>query len=172
MFVIGYISIKWYNTYMPKSYISANNPHGLSPKQRAVVIDVVENIRAGKGLNVTASVAKIHQTKHPGMIASKHLSRQNFREALIEELYRSKTIGKNSKVNQVLTQGLDAIKYTKDGDIAGEDFSTRLAYVQEINKITGVYAPDRQDKRVVTMNVDFSDEELSKRIQELQNQVL
>ena len=157
---------------MPRSSKTPSNPHGLSRKQLTVVSDVVENIRQGKGLDVTASVARIHQTKNPSTIASRHMSNIDFRQALIDELYRSKTIGKNSKVNKVLTEGLEAVKYTRDGDIAGEDFQARLAYVQEINKITGVYAPERTDKRVLNMSIDLSPEELTKRIEELKNQVM
>lgn len=155
---------------MPKSYPSKDNPHGLSPKQRAVVLDVVDNIRSGKGLDVAGSVSRIHQTKHPSIIASRHMSRPNFREALIDELYRSKTIGKKSRVNEVLQEGLEAIKVTRYGDQV--DYQARLAYVQEINKVVGAYAPERQDKRVMTLNVDLSPEELDKRIQELKNEVM
>jgi hypothetical protein len=155
---------------MPRINKTPDNPHGLSPKQQAVIIDVVDNIRAGKGLDVPASVNKIYQTKHPRMIASRNLSRINFREAMIDELRRYKVIGKNGKVTEVLAEGLNAIKITRYGD--QKDYMTRLAYVQEINKVIGVYAPDRVDKRVMTLNVDIEPSELDKRIQELKNQVL
>ncbi|MFA5036157.1 MAG: hypothetical protein WC479_03180 [Candidatus Izemoplasmatales bacterium] len=149
-----------------------DNPHALSQKQRMVVADVVAGIKAGEGLDVTRSVLKFHKTKNPSQIASRHMSNVNFREALIEDLYRGKVIGKNSKVNKVLMEGLEAVSYTKDGDIAGEDFKARLAYVQEINKITGVYAPERSDKRTLNVNMNIPPEELEQRIQELRNQVM
>ena len=154
---------------MPKIYPKPSNPHALSPKQKAVIIDVVDNIRAGRGLDVASSVAKIHQTKHPRIIASRHLAHQNFREALIEELYKSKTIGKNGRVNEVLQEGLNAVKNTRYGNEV--DYQSRLDYAQEINKIIGVYAPDRIDKRTLNLNVDIPPEDLDKRIQELQEQV-
>ena len=157
---------------MPKIRKTKDNPHALSPKQRAVIEDVVQNIKAGKGMDLPASVARIHQSNHPRVIASQHLHRVNFREAMIEELYKTKTIGKNGRVNQVLKEGLEAVKYTKDGDIAGEDYQARLAYAQEINKIIGVYAPERTDKRTLNVNMNIPPEELDKRIQDLKDQVM
>jgi hypothetical protein len=59
---------------------------------------------------------------------------------------------------------LDAID--KDGNV---NFDTRLKYIQEVNKIGGVYAVEK--KATLNMNVDMTEEELDKHIQELQEQL-
>jgi len=150
----------------------SSKPRKLNIRQQAVIQDIVSEVKKGNGLNPTASHRKFYSLKSARISSSNNMRKYDFRQALIEELKKAKVIGTNSKVNQVLKEGLDAVKYTKEGDIAGEDFQARLAYVQEINKITGVYAPERQDKRTLNMNIDLNGEELDKRIEELKGQVM
>jgi hypothetical protein len=87
----------------------------------------------------------------------------NFREALISSLIEKKILGADSKTEDVLVAGLDA---EKNGEV---DYDVRLKYAQELNKIAGVYAAEK--KQTMNLNLDVSEEELDKRIRELQEQL-
>lgn len=155
--------------HMPKIPITARNPYGLSSKQKLVIDDMVNDIEHGKKLDAVKSTKLAYNTTNDKVIAnvnSKNMSKDGFRQALIDGLSKSKIIGANSKVEQRLAEGLDALTTGKDG---GEvDHKTRLAFIQEINKITGVYAPEKIDKRTLKINVDMSSEELQDKINQLQ----
>ena len=64
-----------------------------------------------------------------------------------------------------LDEGLDA----KDGEKV--DFRTRLDYVKEINKVSGVYAPTKTESKSMKLNLDMSKEELEGKIKELQGEL-
>jgi hypothetical protein len=51
------------------------------------------------------------------------------------------------------------------------DYATRLKYIQEINKIAGVYAPERKETKTLRLNVDVSEEELDEKIKKLQREL-
>jgi hypothetical protein len=135
-----------------------------------VVADIVGDIKQGRAMNVKKSVSKFHNTKYPAQLAYKQMQNPDFRQAIIDDLNKAKVIGKGGTINNVLQEGLDAVKLTKFGEV--DDFPTRLAYIQEINRITGVYAPDRTDRRTLNVNMNVSPEELEERITELKEQVM
>lgn len=70
-------------------------------------------------------------------MANENLNRHNFMDALLQELEYQGVLGVSGKVEEVLTQGLDA--YKKIGKEYYPDYLNRLKYVQEINKIARVY---------------------------------
>jgi hypothetical protein len=139
------------------------NPHGLTYKQDLVIKDAVSDIEMGKSMNLAKSVEKFYNVKNrksTSQVIRSNMQNKNFREALIESLVDKKILGANSLTENRLLEGLDA--ETKDGFI---DYDVRLKYVQEINKVAGVYAPER--KATMNLNVDMSEEELDKHIKEL-----
>lgn len=156
---------------MPKVKKTIRNPHGLSRRQMIVIDDMVHDIEQGKPINAVKSTKLAYKgdIKTIAPIASKNTSRDNFREALVDKLAKSKIIGVDGKIGNKLSEGLDAVYNGKFGTQI--DYRTRLAYIQEINKITGVYAPQKVDKRTLNLNVDMSQEELDNRIKELQEEL-
>jgi hypothetical protein len=157
---------------MPKIKKTLHNPQGLSIKQRAVIADVIQNVENGKGLTLTKSTAKIYQTKTPHILSNKNLHKDNFREALLIGLAKQKIIGHNSRIETKLIEGLDAINEDSKTGVQAIDYRTRLAYIQEINKITGVYAPNQQQQSRFSLNIDTTPDMLKERIQTLQSQLL
>lgn len=165
---------------------TAKNPYGLSAKQQIVIADMIEDVDSGRGLNPLKSHLKIYSTKSAkgaSSLASTNLGRIDFREALIEGLTKRKIIGKNSKVEKRLDEGLDAVNYQPlivDRDDKGRpvyeykkrpDKRVRLAYIQEINKVVGTYAPEKKQVGRFNFNMDLTHEELVKRIKELDKEL-
>ncbi len=148
------------------------NPHGLTIKQRAVINDMVNDVVTGKGLNPAESHQKIYNpsnNKTKYTLANKNINKDNFREALLAGLRKNRIVGRNGKVEQRLTEGLDATKmYAKK---VLPDFQARLSYIQEINKITGVYAPDKKDVRRLSLNLDLTPEQMQDKIDKLQSEL-
>jgi hypothetical protein len=146
------------------------NPHGLSAKQKLVVEDMVRKIRKGKPLKPVDSTKKFYDVgseKMAGVITSTNMANPDFRAALMEGLEEREILGRNSLVEKKLAEGLDAT--TKMG--MEIDYATRLRYIQEINKIAGVYAPEKKETKSLRLNVDISQEELDKRIKSLQKEL-
>lgn len=157
---------------MPIVKKTLRNPHGLSNKQRLVIDDIVADVEQGKPINPVKSTGMIYNTKNKrstAVITSQNLSKLDFRQALIEKLSKSKIIGKNSRIAHKLEEGLDAIITTKRGHAV--DYKTRLAYIQEINKITGVYAPEKSEKKTLNLHIDMSEAELQEKITQLQQEL-
>lgn len=145
---------------------SKTNPYGLTPKQRLTVEDVVEGVKDGKGVNLTASHARYYQTSSDNsaaVIANKNMKRDNFRQALVAGLKEKKVIGANSKVEQRLSEGLDA----ENDD--GLDRKTILEYIKEINKVSGAYAPQRSESKSLHLNI--SGKQLDDKIEQLQQEL-
>jgi len=154
---------------MPKIKVTKSNPYGLSTKQRLTIADMLHDVEQGKGLKPVKSTAKIYPTKNANIanqIAIKNIRKDNFRQALIDGLLKRKVIGKNSIIEKRLNQGLNA-KTGKKKD----DYYIRLSYAQEINKIVGVYSPQKTQSQNLNLNVDISKEELDNRIEQLQEQL-
>lgn len=130
---------------MPHIRITSKNPYGLSIKQQAVIDDILFDISQRKGFSLAKSVAKFYRVKNKRSaysIASQNLSKLNFKEALLNELKNNKLIGKGGSIEQKLTEGLEAMVILKDNtgrSFSYPDFKTRLEYIKEINKITGLY---------------------------------
>ena len=154
---------------MPKKVAkkTKENPFGLTYKQDLVVKDVIAKVKRGKKMDVLESVEKFYNVKNRDsarQVVAHNMKSPNFREALVTSLVEKKILGANSVTEDRLVEGLDAL--TDKGDI---DFNARLKYVQEVNKIAGVYAPER--KATLNLNYDLTEEELDKHIQELQEQL-
>ena len=154
---------------MPKIKVTTKNPYGLSTKQRLTIADMLNDVEQGKGLKPTKSTAKIYPVKNnnsAAQMALENLNRLNYRQALTDGLLKRKIIGKNSKVEKRLTQGINA-KTGKKKD----DYEIRLKYAQEINKISGVYSPQITESKSLNLNIDITKEQLDNRIEQLQQQL-
>lgn len=158
----------------------------LSIKQEAVIADVLKTVKEGGKLSVAKSVEKIYDVKSPkvaSVMASQNLANPDFRLSLLAALEERNIIGANSKVEQVLSEGLDATKkqaIVVDRDDRGRpileyvnetDFGTRLEYAKEINKIAGVYAPEKHETKKFNLNLNMSKEELADRIRSLRGEL-
>lgn len=144
------------------------NPYGLTGKQLLAMEDMARKIKKGEPIDPVGSTEKFYEAGSKNMarvITSTNLHNTNFRAALIDELHKEGMIGPNSVVGEKLMEGLEA--EGKDGP----DYKTRLAYIQEIHKVIGVYAPQKVEKKSLTMNVDVSEEELDEKIKKLQEEL-
>jgi hypothetical protein len=143
------------------------NPFGLTYKQDLVIKDVTAKVDRGLKPDIVSSVEKFYDVKNMKVarrVLDANLKSTNFREALVSSLVDKRILGADSKTENVLLAGLDA--ETKDGST---DYDVRLKYVQEINKIAGMYAVEK--KATLNLNMDISEEELDKHIKELQEQL-
>ena len=157
---------------MPKIKPTITNPHALSVKQSLVIADMVEDAQNGKSIDPTKSHKKVYKVKNKqnaSSIANQNYNKLNFRQALIDGLRDRKILGKNGKIEKRLSQGLDASINTPKGK--RWDFKTILSYIQEINKITGAYAPDKSMRLGLNLNTDLTPQELDKKIRELQGEL-
>lgn len=154
---------------MPHIAVTTTNPFGLSLKQRLFVADIVTTVKQGKPVSAVESIKKMYEVSSHNSaktLASQNLSKRNIKEALDYELEKVGITGKHSKVEQRLEEGLDAM----DGK-GHIDYGVRLKYIQEINKIVGVY--DKPITTTVTQNlhINMSSAELDKKIQQLQEEL-
>ena len=136
-------------------------------KQELVIRDVMEKVNQGKPMKIVESVEKFYNVKNrksAEAVMIKNLKNETFREALMSSLVEKRILGADSKTEDVLLDGLDAVD--PKGNV---NYDTRLRYVQEINKIAGIYAVEV--KKNLNLNVDMTEEELDRRIAELQEQV-
>lgn len=123
-------------------------------------------------MDLVKSTKKFYDVKNDNTAASmtsQNMAKPHFRLALINELEDHGIIGEGSVVSRKLREGLDATKVYKDDLVI--DYDARLRYIQEINKITGVYAPQKVEKRSLSLNVDMTEKELDERIQDLQEEL-
>jgi len=154
---------------MPKVNKTIKNPHGLSNKQKLVIEDMVRKAAKGKAITPVKSTSKIYDVGSENMakvITSKNLSNPDFREALMEGLEKRTILGKNSLIEQKLDEGLDAVD--KEGNV---NYDTRLKYIQEINKVAGMYAPEKKETKSLRLNIDMTQEEVNKKIKTLQEEL-
>jgi len=162
------------------------NPHQLTAKQKLTINDMAQDVADGKGIRPSKSHAKFYNAKdkrNAEVLASQNLSKTNFQEGLIEALKNKEIIGSNGKLQQRLAEGLDAT--TTKPEITSRDekgapvytyikqraYGIRLAYIKEINKITGVYAPTKIDQRSLTLRATVSPEQLDQKITDLQEEL-
>ena len=142
------------------------NPFGLTYKQDLVLKDVTNKVEHGKKMDVLGSVEKFYEAKNRNTaksIVKANMQSPNFREALVSSLVEKKILGADSITENKLIEGLDA---TKGGKV---DYDVRLRYIQEVNKIGGVYAPEKRQS--LNLNMDMTEEELDKHIKELKEQL-
>lgn len=158
----------------------------LSIKQEAVIADVLKTVKRGEKLSVAKSVEKIYDVKSSkvaSVIASQNLANPDFRLTLLEALEERSIIGADSKVEKVLAEGLDATKGVSlvvGHDERGKpildieqvaDHGTRLEFAKEINKIAGVYAPEKRETKKFSFNLNMSKEEVADRIKALRGEL-
>jgi len=145
------------------------NPHQLTAKQKLVIEDIVEDVSQGKGIRPSRSHAKIYNAKdqrNAEVLASQNLSKTNFQDGLIEALRKRNILGVNGKLQQRLAEGLDATDTDQN-----PEYRTRLSYIQEINKITGVYAPVKIDQRSLSLRANVTPEQIDEKIDRLQEEL-
>ena len=163
------VELTRYNT--PVARVSSTDPtkrQKLTTKQAGVIADAVKGVREGGKLKLAESVEKIYNVSsiHSARsIATANWGKEHFREALLNALEERKIIGADSKVEKVLTSGLDA---EKEGEV---DHRTRLDYAKEINKISGVYAAEKKETKTMKLNMDLSEEELNRKINALREEL-
>ena len=140
----------------------------LTIKQEAVIADVIRSVKDGEKMSVAKSVERIYETKNIGSartLATRNLNNDDFREALLFALEDRKILGADSEVEEVLASGLKA---ESKGEI---DYRTRLEYVKEINKVAGMYAPERRESHNIKLNLNMTKEELDKKIRLLKEEL-
>lgn len=139
----------------------------LSIKQEAVIADVIRSVNGGGGFSVAGSVEKIYNAtkESASTLASRYLRDDDFRGTLLSALESRKIIGANSKVERRLVEGLDA------ETVNGADYHSRLEYIKEINKIVGVYAPEKRETKSLSLNLNMTKEELDEKVRSLQEEL-
>ena len=155
---------------MPKVKKTKQNPYGLTTKQTLVINEAVETIKQGKKLNLTRITDKYYNTKYPNKISHQNYNSVDFRMALLQGLKNKQILGKDSKVETKLVEGLEATGISRGGKLIPL-YDTRLKYIQEINKIAGVYAPTATTNKSLNLNIDITEQELDNKIKELQSQL-
>lgn len=129
-----------YNIVVPKILRTPTNPYGLTYKQKLVIKDIACSIKRGEKIDAPKSHMRIYRPKNKAtaaVMANENLNRPNFMDALTQELEYQGVLGVSGKMEGVLCQGLDA--YRKIGKEYYPDYLSRLKYIQEINKIVGIY---------------------------------
>lgn len=152
---------------MPTRKKTKDNPFGLTYKQDLVIRDVTEKVKQGKNPDMVASVERFYNVKDTSSarsVLAHNMSQHNFREALVTNLVEKKILGADSLTETRLIEGLDATN-----DKGNVDYDARLKYIQEVNKVAGVYAPET--KRNLNLNIDMSEDELDSHIRELQEEL-
>lgn len=145
----------------------------LSAKQKLVAEDIVEKIKKGEKPNPVESTKKFYNVTTENSarsMTSQNFAKPEFRQYLMDGLHKKEIVGPNSKVESRLEEGLDATNIIKGGDLA-IDYRTRLAYIQEINKILGVYAPQQVEKKSISYDFKGTPEELDERISQLNKEL-
>ena len=115
---------------------SLHNPFDLTLKQRLFIAHLVTTILNGKPIKPKESIKAVYHVKNDAtarVMASENLTKPNIQEALQYELETVGLVGNNSKAEQRLIEGLDAVD-----DNGAIDYMTRLHYIQEIHKIVGI----------------------------------
>ena len=143
-------------------------------KQQLVIADQIKRIQDGGSVSLADSFEKIYDVSSrasaKSMASNYYHNSEQFRNALIDGLINKNIIGADSKVEKRLREGLDATKESREGGDR-PDYRARLSYAQEINKIAGVYAPEKKETKKMTLNVDMSSQELDKKIEQLNKEL-
>lgn len=141
-----------------------SNPYGLTTKDMLIIEDFQRAVLAGEKPDIRELVERYYPNQNPKSLSvTKHekLANPNFREALINGFYENGIIGKDSIIDKKLREGLEAVTIKANGEEV-PDYKTRLAYIQEIHKVTGLYAPKQTESK--NLNLNLSAEEADKRI--------
>ena len=156
---------------MPKAKVTATNPHGLTVKQRLTADLIASDIADGKGVNMIRAHQDIYPTKNKN--TAKSIAHSNggiatFRLEIIKGLRKKRILGVNGKLQQRLAEGLNA-KLVGSGKPA---LMIILAYIKEINKVLGVYAPLRIDQRTFNLKASRTPQELHDNIVGLEGELI
>ena len=146
-----------------------DNTQGLTGKQLLSVEDMAEKAKRGESITPVDTTKKVYNVgshNSAKTITSRNLHNPDFRAALMDAFHQKNILGANGKVERRLEEGLDA--EDKDGNT---DYNTILRYIQEINKVAGVYAPQKVEKKTMTLNLDMSEEQLDEHIKQLQKEL-
>ena len=142
-------------------------------EENFIIEDIVEKIKKGEKPNPVESTKKFYNVTTENSarsMTSQNFAKPEFRKYLMDGLHEKQIVGPNSKVEKRLEEGLEATSVIKGGDLA-VDYRTRLAYIQEINKILGVYAPQKVEKKTLNLSLDVSEEELDEKIRRLNQEL-
>jgi hypothetical protein len=152
---------------------TVNNPYGLTSKRLMVLDQVDHNLKEGRGMGLVDAIEMTYDIKENKnkrttamKIRSRNLQSMDFRQALVDTLTRHRIVGANGKVSRRLMEGLDA--ETDEGTPAHH---ARLGYIREINKVVGVYAPLKVERRSFSLNANISEAELDSKIKRLQEEL-
>ena len=148
---------------------TTKNPHGLTGKQLLAVEDMVAKAQAGKSVTPVESTKKVYNVgshNSAKSITSRNMHNPDFRAALLDGFYEKQVLGDNSKIESRLEEGLDATD--KEGLV---DYTNRLRYIQEINKIAGVYAVEKKEVKTMNLSMDITEEALDNKIKSLQKEL-
>src|SRR3989344_8010560 len=118
--------------------MSLHNPFDLTLKQQLFIAHLVTTVRNGGAIKPKESIKAVYHVKNDAtarVMASENLAKPNIQKALQYELEKVGLVGNNSKAEQRLFEGLDAVD--NNGAI---DYMTRLHYLQELHKIVGIYS--------------------------------
>ena len=156
---------------MPKAKITPTNPYGLTSKQRLTAELVARNIADGNGVNMMEAHNDIYAPKSKK--TASNMARVNggiegFRLEIIEGLRKKKLLGVNGKLQQRMAEGLNA-KLVGSGKPA---YTIILAYIKEINKVLGVYAPVKIDQRTLNLRSTLTPQQLHANISGLEGELL
>jgi|SRR3990167_2392785 len=154
---------------MPLVAISKHNPYGLTLKQQLFVDHLATSICTGKPIRPKDCVKMVYSVKNDAtarVMASENLSKPNIKKALRHELQKAGLLGNNSKIEQKLTEGLDAVK--ENGEV---DYAVRLRYIQEIFKVIGLYNDSVKIRVESKPYTSWDDDTLKSKIQELQEEL-
>lgn len=170
---------------MKKINKTEDNPYGLTNKQLLVIDDMVANLEKEGHITPVSSTSKFYNVSSKAsaaVVSSKNMKDPDFRAALIEKISGGALyFGEDPVIDKSLREGLTAttarqeiIGYDEKGKpvfvyVKDPDYKTRLSYIQELNKIAGVYAPEK--KVTKTMKYEMTEEEVEKRILELQEEL-
>jgi hypothetical protein len=150
------------------------NPYQLPVKDLLTIELIEKQIQDTGKVNIKEAIRLVRNLSTPASVretVSTRLKNVDFRRALVDQLSRAGLVGQNGKVGQQLAEGMGAETKIrdKDGEVITieKDHKTRLEYIKEINKITGVYAAEKKETRRMNLNIDLSKEE----IEELRREV-
>lgn len=155
---------------MPGVNKTLENPRGLTGKQLLTAQIIAQDIKDGNGVKLSEAHERVYPVKNrntASAVATSNIHKVNFRDEIIAYLVKMKVLGVNGKLQRRLSQGLDA-KLVGSGKPA---YTIILAYIKEINKVLGTYAPVKVDQRTLNLRSTMTPKELHANIEGLEQEV-
>ncbi len=122
---------------MPHIAINTHNPFGLTLKEQLFVGHLLTAICSDKPIKPKECIKRVYSVKNDATarsMASEYLAKPNIHRAIQCGLKEAGLLVDSSKIAQRLSDGLHAVN--SKGEV---DYTTRLRYIQEICKLTGLY---------------------------------